>query len=162
MAQLILIVPFVYLMLASIPLILNDIREHRLPNRLTYAAILMAVSSTGFLAISNSEYARLGVATGVSLVTFGLGYLLAKYADVGMGDVKLMTATNHLLAWFSPWLVLFALTLSFSTASLVSVVGLLVGKLEPQTPIAMGPYLLLGFFTFAGYPLVSSSLEALS
>jgi leader peptidase (prepilin peptidase)/N-methyltransferase len=162
MAQLILILPFGYLLMASVPLILSDLREHRLPNRFTYVAILLAFSSTTFLAISNMEYARLMVPTGVSLATLVIGYLMARYADVGMGDVKLLTATNHLLAWFSPWLVLFALTLSFSIASVVGVIGLLSGKLHPKTPIAMGPYLLLGFFIFSGYPVVNSSLEALS
>jgi leader peptidase (prepilin peptidase)/N-methyltransferase len=162
MAELILMVPFGYLLVASVPLIVNDLREHRLPNRFTYVAMLLAFSSTALLAISNMEYARLMIAAGASLATFGLGYLLAKYADVGMGDVKLLTATNHLLAWFSPWLVLFALTVSFSIASVFGVIGLLSGKLHPKTPIAMGPYLLLGFFIFSGYPVVNSSLEALS
>jgi len=46
--------------------------------------------------------------------------------------------------------VLFALTLSFSIASLVSVFGLLAGKLDPKTPVAMGPYLLLGFLASRG------------
>ncbi|NDA12913.1 MAG: hypothetical protein EBZ10_01355, partial [Actinobacteria bacterium] len=92
----------------------------------------------------------------------GIGYLLAKYADVGMGDVKLLSATNLLLAWYSPWLVLFALTLSFTLASLVSAIGMLLGKLTWKTPVAMGPYLLLGFFVFAGYPLLRITAEALS
>jgi len=162
MAELILMVPFGYLLAASIPLIVNDLREHRLPNRFTYFAMLLAFSSTAFLAISKLEFTRLMMAAGASLATFGLGYLLATYADVGMGDVKLLTATNHLLAWFSPWLVLFALTLSFSIASLVSVFGLLAGKLDPKTPVAMGPYLLLGFLASRGIRIVSSSLEALS
>ena len=47
-------------------------------------------------------------------------------------------------------------------ASLVSAIGMLIGKLTWKTPVAMGPYLLLGFFVFAGYPLFRVTAEALS
>jgi len=76
--------------------------------------------------------------------------------------VKLLTATNLLLAWHSPWLVLFALAMSVNLASLVSAIGMLIGKLTWKTPLAMGPYLLLGFFVFAAYPLMKITAEALS
>ena len=154
MAELILLIPVGYLLFASIPLVLTDLREHRLPNRFTYSAIALSFFATGYVAVSDNRYLQLLIALGISLSTFGIGYLLAKYADVGMGDVKLLSATNLLLAWYSPWLVLFALTLSFTLASLVSAIGMLIGKLTWKTPVAMGPYLLLGFFVFAGYPLL--------
>ena len=162
MAELILLIPTGYLLFASIPLIVFDLREHRLPNRFTYSAIALSIFATGFVAVSEDGYLQLLIALAISFSTFGIGYLLAKYADVGMGDVKLMTATNLLLAWHSPWLVLFALTLSFTLASLVSAIGLLIGRLSWKTPLAMGPYLLLGFFVFAGYPLFRVTAEALS
>jgi len=147
-AELILLIPVGYLLFASIPLVLTDLREHRLPNRFTYSAIALSFFATGYVAVSDNRYLQLLIALGISLSTFGIGYLLAKYADVGMGDVKLLSATNLLLAWYSPWLVLFALTLSFTLASLVSAIGMLIGKLTWKTPVAMGPYLLLGFFVF--------------
>ena len=156
------LIPTGYLLFASIPLIVFDLREHRLPNRFTYSAIALSIAATGFVAVSEDRYLKLFLALAISLSTFGIGYLLAKYADVGMGDVKLMTATNLLLAWHSPWLVLLALTLSFTLASLVSAIGLLIGRLSWKTPLAMGPYLLLGFFVFAAYPLVKITAEALS
>ena len=53
-------------------------------------------------------------------------------------------------------------TLSFTLASLVSAIGMLMGKLTWKTPVAMGPYLLLGFFVFAAYPLMKITSEALS
>ena len=162
MAELILLIPTGYLLFASIPLIVFDLREHRLPNRFTYSAIALSIFATGFVAVSDDRYLQLLIALAISLSTFGIGYLLAKYADVGMGDVKLLTATNLLLAWHSPWLVLFALTMSFTLASLVSAIGLLMGRLSWKTPLAIGPYLLLGFFVFAAYPLVKITAEALS
>ena len=161
-AELILLIPTGYLLFASIPLIVSDLREHRLPNRFTYTAIALSIFATGFVAFSANRHLQFLIAIAISLSTFGLGYLLAKYADVGMGDVKLLSATNLLLAWHSPWLVLFALTLSFTLASLVSAIGLLMGRLSWKTPVAMGPYLLLGFFVFAAYPLVRITAAALS
>ena len=162
MAELILLIPTGYLHFASIPLIVFDLREHRLPNHFTYSAIAPSFFATGYVAVSDNRYLQLLIALGISLSTFGIGYLLAKYADVGMGDVKLLTATNLLLAWHSPSLVLFALTMSFTLASLVSAIGLLMGRLSWKTPLAMGPYLLLGFFVFAAYPLMKITAEALS
>ena len=162
MAQLILLIPIGYLLLASVPLVLTDIREHRLPNRFTYPAILLAFAATGFIALSHSAYLELVSAHVSSAATFGIGYLLAKYAGVGMGDVKLITATNHLLAWFSPWLVLFALTASFVLASLVSLFGLLSRKISWQSSVAMGPYVLAGFFMSVGLPAAEVTAAALS
>ena len=162
MTEILLIIPIGYLLLASIPLVLTDIREHRLPNRFTYPAILLAFAGTGFAALSQGAYLELISAHLSSTATFGIGYLLAKYASVGMGDVKLITATNHLLAWFSPWLVLFALTASFVLASLVSSLGLLSRKISWQSPVAMGPYLLAGFFMFVGLPAAEITVVALS
>ena len=162
MAELILLIPTGYLLFASIPLIVSDLREHRLPNRFTYTAIALSIFATGFVAASDDRYQQFFIALAISISTFGIGYLLAKYADVGMGDVKLLTATNLLLAWHSPWLVLFALTMSFTIASLVSAIGLLMGRLSWKKPVAMGPYLLLGFFVFAAYPLMKITSEALS
>ena len=162
MAELILLIPTGYLLFASIPLIVFDLREHRLPNRFTYSAIALSIFATGFVAVSDDRYQQFFIALAISLSTFGIGYLLAKCADVGMGDVKLLTATNLLLAWHSPSLVLFALTMSFTLASLVSAIGLLMGRLSWKTPLAMGPYLLLGFFVFAAYPLMKITSEALS
>ena len=155
-------IPIGYLLLASVPLVVTDIREHRLPNRFTYPAILLAFAGTGFAALSQGAYLELISAHLSSTATFGIGYLLAKYASVGMGDVKLITATNHLLAWFSPWLVLFALTASFVLASLVSLLGLLSRKISWQSPVAMGPNLLAGFFMFVGLPAAEITAVALS
>ncbi len=162
MAELILLIPIGYLLLASVPLVVTDIREHRLPNRFTYPAILLAFAGTGFTALSQGAHLELISAHLSSSATFGIGYLLAKYASFGMGDVKLITATNHLLAWFSPWLVLFALTASFVLASLVSLFGLISRKLSWQTPVAMGPYLLAGFFMSVGLPTAEFTVVALS
>ena len=84
-AELILLIPTGYLLFASIPLIVFDLREHRLPNRFTYSAIALSIFATGFVAASDDRYQQFFIALAISISTFGIGYLLAKYADVGMG-----------------------------------------------------------------------------
>jgi leader peptidase (prepilin peptidase)/N-methyltransferase len=64
---------------------------------------------------------------------------------IGMGDVKLLVATNTVLGWFAPWLILVMLAISFSLASVVSLGLIVLRKANLKTPIAMGPFLLLGF-----------------
>ena len=162
MAELILLVPIGYLAFASIPLIFTDIKEHRLPNRYTYPAITFSLLATAASAAIAPDLQSFFSAMACAGVTFGFGYLLAKFAGVGMGDVKLLTATNHLLGWFSPWLTLIALTLSFTLATLGSAIGMSVGKISWKTHVAMGPYLLASFFLVIAQPLASSFSVALS
>ena len=76
-AELILLIPVGYLLYASIPLIVSDLREHRLPNRFTYTAIALSIFATGFIALSANRHLQFLIAIAISLSTFGLGYLLA-------------------------------------------------------------------------------------
>ena len=129
----------------AVPLSIIDFREHRLPNRFTYPAIFI---SHGFVLISGAlttEWTRLLVALMISAGTWAIGYLLAIFDGIGMGDVKLLTAMNASVAWFSPIAVLVILAIGFSLASLVSLGLIALKKANLKTPIAMGPFLLFGF-----------------
>lgn len=133
------------ILVLAIPLTVIDFREHRLPNRLTYAAIIISTLSVVLAGFLTRSWLDLMVAIGVGLGTAGVGYLMAKFNSIGMGDVKLLVATNLVLAWFSPWLVLGMLAIGFSLASLVSLGLIFARRADLKTPIAMGPFLLLGF-----------------
>lgn len=129
----------------SVPLGVIDFREHRLPNPLTYAAIAVSFGLVLLAGALTSEWLRLLWAVGAGCLTFGIGYLMAKVNGIGMGDVKYLVATNTLLGWFSPWLILPMLAIGFTTAALVSL-GLIVFRgASLKTPVAMGPFLILGF-----------------
>ena len=133
------------ILLLALPLTVTDFREHRLPNRLTYLAISISAATVLVAGLFTGRWFELAVALGLGLVTAGLGYLMVMVNGIGMGDVKLLVATNTVLGWFSPWLILVMLAIGFSLASLVSLVLIVMRKANLKTPIAMGPFLLLGF-----------------
>lgn len=133
------------ILLLAIPLTVIDFREHRLPNRLTYSAITISGFTVVLAGVVTQSWSQLLLSLGVGFVTASLGYLMAKFNGIGMGDVKLLVATNLVLAWFSPWLVLGMLAIGFSLASLVSLGLIFARRADLKTPIAMGPFLLIGF-----------------
>lgn len=133
------------ILLISIPLAITDVREHRLPNRLTYLAISISALLVLLAALSTASWTQLLVALSLGGVTFGIGYLMAKINGIGMGDVKYLVATNIVLGWFSPWLILPMLAIGFTLASIVSLGLILARRANLKTPIAMGPFLILGF-----------------
>lgn len=135
----------VSILLLAVPLTLTDFREHRLPNPLTYLAIAISAGTICVAGLATSMWFEMATSLGLGLVTAGIGYLMVMVNGIGMGDVKLLVATNIVLGWFSPWLVLVMLAIGFSLASLVSLGLIVMRRANLKTPIAMGPFLLLGF-----------------
>lgn len=133
------------ILLLALPLTVTDFREHRLPNRLTYLAIGISAAMVLAAGLFTGRWFELAVALGLGLATAGIGYLMVMVNGIGMGDVKLLVATNIVLGWFAPWLILVMLAIGFSLASLVSLGLIVMRKANLKTPIAMGPFLLLGF-----------------
>ena len=73
------------------------------------------------------------------------------FADLGMGDVKLLIPLNGWLAWHDGWLVLISLALAMLTAN-VFAIAIWIKKKDPKEHIALGPFLLLGFYLAAFMP----------
>ncbi len=151
MEDFIVLVPLALFALFALSLMLTDFREHRLPNRMTlsliavtFACLFLHLASTGKV----QPYVNSIVA---GLMTFGLGYLLVKYFDLGMGDVKLLTSLNALLAWHSPWLILYALAIGFAGASVWAILVWIKTR-NPRARIALGPYLIVGFAAVIAQP----------
>lgn len=133
----------------SVPLAITDIKEHRLPNQLTYLAIAVSASLVVLAAIFTQRWDRLFISLAIGGITLGLGYLMAKVNGIGMGDVKYLVAVNVVLGWLSPWLILPMLAIGFSVASLVSLTLIVLRKANLKTAIPMGPFLALGFLVVA-------------
>lgn len=133
------------ILILSVPLAIIDIREHRLPNKMTLSAIAVSAFTVVTAALSLQAFERLAIALALGGVTFGIGYLMAKLNGIGMGDVKYLVAVNISLGWFSPWLILPMLAIGFTVASLVSLGLIVMRKANLKTPIPMGPFLILGF-----------------
>lgn len=157
------LVPMALIAALAIPLSVIDIREHRLPNRHTYFLIASAIAGTLLASLVGAFWLAFASGIAMGIVTAFVGYLLARFGAIGMGDVKLLIAMHICLGWHSPVLVLFSLSLGLALASAIGLIGLVIGKLNPRTLIPLGPYLLIGFLVVS-YSPVSAVItgEALS
>lgn len=144
MAELVLLIPIAFVVAFAIPLSITDFREHRLPNKYTLTLIAITGLSLAGYGLVSRNYERLAVSLLAMVLTFLAGWLLARFADLGMGDVKLLTALNGWLAWHDGWLVLIALAIGLLAAN-VFAIGIWIKKKDPKEHIALGPFLLLGF-----------------
>ena len=136
----------------AIPLSLTDFREHRLPNKYTLSLIAVTGLSLAGYALATSQYEKLAASFLAMALTFLVGWLLARFADLGMGDVKLMTSLNGWLAWHDGWLILIALAIGLLAAN-VFAIGVWIKKKDPKEHVALGPFLLLGFCLAAISPI---------
>jgi leader peptidase (prepilin peptidase)/N-methyltransferase len=135
----------------TIPLVVYDLRERRLPNKITIPGLIVAAVS---LALT-MEWGKFLVAFGISALLFLSGTLISMRGWIGMGDVKLFTGLSMLLAWFDPALVWQASLWAFGVATFVVLVGFLVKKMTGRSTIALGPYLLSGFWLAISPSLIS-------
>jgi leader peptidase (prepilin peptidase)/N-methyltransferase len=156
------LIPMAYLALLAIPMAVIDIREHRLPNSMTVSTI--ALTAVSLTAIAILEDGWLGAVWGMvaGLVTFLVGFQLAKKDAIGMGDVKLLTSMNALAGYFNPLLPLISLTAGLVLATLVSIITMIFTKLDMKSPIPLGPYLLTGFFAAVSPAAVETTAAAWS
>ena len=134
--------------LATVPLVVIDFRERRLPNKITIPGFLLSLLGL----IMTLEWQRVLTALAISVLIFGLGTLISLRGWIGMGDVKLLTGLSLLLAWFDPALVWQATLWAFGLATLVVLFGYLAKKITARSTIALGPYLLLGFWVVVYKP----------
>ena len=147
------LVPMALIAALAIPLSVTDIREHRLPNRYTYFLIAAAIAGTLFASLLEARWIDFATGTTLGVITAFVGYLLARFGAIGMGDVKLLIAMHICLGWHSPVLVLFSLSLGLALASAIGLIGLVIGQLNPRTLIPLGPFLLIGFLVVSYSPL---------
>jgi leader peptidase (prepilin peptidase)/N-methyltransferase len=136
----------------TIPLMVIDLRERRLPNKITIPGFLISLMGL----VLTFEWTRVITAFSISALLFGIGTLISLRGWIGMGDVKLVTGLSLLLAWFDPALVWQATLWSFGIATLVVLVGFVAKKMTARSSIALGPYLLVGFWVVVIQPAWSS------
>jgi leader peptidase (prepilin peptidase)/N-methyltransferase len=141
-----------YFAATTIPLMVYDLRERRLPNKITLPGVAIALVS---LALT-MQWGRFLIALGISALLFLVGTLISVRGWIGMGDVKLFTGLSLLLAWFDPGLVWQASLWAFGIAAAFVLVGFLARKMTARSTIALGPYLLIGFWVVVTQPAWSS------
>jgi Flp pilus assembly protein protease CpaA len=158
------LIPLLAIVAVSWQLIVADFSEHRLPNKYTVTLIVVTVASLSGYAIATHEYSRLSQTLIAMALTFGIGWLLARYADLGMGDVKLLVTLNGWLAWSDPWLVALSLVVGLLAANIFAV-AVWIKRKDPKEHIALGPFLLLGFYVIAitpGWQIFTAAVSSLA
>lgn len=141
-----------YLAVFSIPLIVIDIRERRLPNKITLPGIAVTLLGLGLA----GDWLRFGIAVGLACLVFLVGTLVSMRGWLGMGDVKLLVSIALMLGWYGPLNLLLGLSGAFLVAGAVVLVKMALKKITASSTIALGPYLLAGFWVAVTQPVWSS------
>jgi leader peptidase (prepilin peptidase)/N-methyltransferase len=134
-----------YILVIAWPLSRIDIREHRLPNRLVLPAFPITLLGQLIAAGISNHWLNLAAGLAAAIIAFCVGLAANRWASLGMGDVKLITAISLSLGWFSFLAPLIAIVFAFFIASLVVLLMIALRKTTFSSSIALGPYLLAGF-----------------
>ena len=123
-----------------------DLREHRLPDVLTAAALAGGAVLLGLAAVATGDwigYGRAWLIAGVMFAAF-LGLAMLRPADLGLGDVKLAGVLGLMLGWLGWGEAVLGAFLGFLFGGLTGVFLLLAGRAGRRTAIPFGPFMLLG------------------
>jgi len=135
-----------YLTLTAWPLAKTDIQHRRLPNKYVLPAFPITFLGQILAGLTAGIWWNMLWAALAMLLTFSVSLAVNRMGFLGMGDVKLMSAMALALGWYSAVLPVLALLISFFIAGLVAILLLAVRKIGLGGSLALGPYLLLGFF----------------
>ncbi len=138
--------------LFTIPLVVIDLRERRLPNKITLPAI--ALTFVGIML--TGDWGRVWVAVICAAALFLLGAGLSFKGWLGMGDVKLLVPIGLTLGWFGWEVLAIGLGLAFFLAGGYVLVRMGLQKITATSTIALGPFLLIGFWAAVIQPAWSS------
>jgi leader peptidase (prepilin peptidase)/N-methyltransferase len=134
--------PLVYLAVATIPLVVIDYKEHRLPNKIVLPFAALAFITAIVVNVATQSWGNLLLAVGLPFAWFIVGIVLNYFDTIGMGDVKFLTALLLAVGVYSPLtaLLIIPLTLLFAILAVVSVI---MRKVPIGTSVPLGPWLIL-------------------
>jgi leader peptidase (prepilin peptidase)/N-methyltransferase len=137
-----------------------DVREHRLPDPLSAAALAGGASLLAAAAAIAGEwgaYGRAWLAAAAMFAAF-LGLALLRPADLGLGDVKLAGVLGLMLGWQGWGMVVVGAFLGFLFGGLTGVGLMLARRAGRRSSIPFGPFMLLGALAALawGRPLVDA------
>ena len=139
-----------------------DLREHRLPDPLTAAALVGGGSLLAVAAAATGAWGAYGRAWLAAMAMFAafLALALLRPADLGLGDVKLAGVLGLVLGWQGWGFVVVGAFLAFLLGGLTGVGLMLVRRAGRRSSIPFGPFMLLGALVAVawGRPLVDAYL----
>lgn len=140
------LVAFLALAAGGVVLTLVDLRTLRLPDIVTGAILLAGLSLLGIEALAVDEIGAYVRALAGSVVLAGYHFALAvlRRGALGFGDVKLAAVIGLHLSWLGWGELIAGAALSFVGAGTTAALMLARGKARLDTPLAFGPWMLLG------------------
>ena len=131
----------------TVPLVVIDAREHRLPNgwNALLAACGIAAHAGAAVGARNVDPVLASLAVGMGGVMGMLLLHLVARGGLGLGDVKLVGALGCVLAQGSA--VFATVCIAFVLAAAWAAVQLLRGRYRTDSRLAFGPFILLGAWT---------------
>ncbi len=143
----------------AVPLVFIDLAVHRLPDRLTYAALAGTLGLLGLAALIGTDPAggaawlrALAAGAGMA-VFFASSALLFGRRGFGLGDAKLALSSVAILGWLGWEAVVFGLMVAFVGAAVVSLALLATGRVRWSAHLPFGPFLILGTFVALALPV---------
>lgn len=122
-----------------------DLREHLLPDWLTYTSLAAAAALLTGAAVATQDWSAYGRAWAgaAACLVFYLLLALLRPADLGLGDVKLAAVLGLLLGWVGWYTVVLGVFLGFLVGGVIGMVLLAAGR-GRRTALPFGPPMLMG------------------
>jgi leader peptidase (prepilin peptidase) / N-methyltransferase len=142
------LVPYLFGVLAGLLLGTVDWLSQRLPDRVVYPGIAIAVVLFGGVALVDDEFAAFGRALAAGAVLFAVYLLMALLpgAAIGGGDLGLAAFAGLFLGWVGWPVVVLGAALPWLLQAVASVVALVRRRAGRATMLAFGPALLAGAY----------------
>jgi leader peptidase (prepilin peptidase)/N-methyltransferase len=136
--------PMLHVLYAGVRVLMAcyDLRRRHIPNVISYQAILFALGAM-WATPRGVPSALLGAAVAAAVMLIPVAVYGANRS--GIGDVKLAIFIGLILGW-SPALF-WAAFVAFVSAAIVSLVGIVAGKLTFKSSLPFGPFMALGALT---------------
>lgn len=138
------LIPVAYLLAVASPLIITDIREHRLPNKYVLPAIPIALVSWLVLAITYNLWATFFVALACASAIGIIGLVANRFGFLGMGDVKLVFSLVLVVAWFN-WNLALLIPVMAMLLVLLSIFYLFITNKRLPQSLPLGPHLIISY-----------------
>ena len=124
-----------------------DIRERRIPNRITYPSIitlLIFMTGVGKFANSGPEYSRALIGLVFTFCLF-LSIHMINSKGIGLGDVKLAALLGLTLAWESFDALIFGIFSIFIVSGIYSMILVVRNPKMISGSIPFAPFMTLGY-----------------
>lgn len=137
---------YCFLFAALVKLTEIDLKELKLPNRITYPLFVLSIPLVAVASISEGGISAFGRSLGGSLAAFTFLFLLALIypRGMGMGDVKLAPSLGLYLGLLGWGEVVLGLFLAFLLGALIGLGLIVTGVKGRKDYVPFGPFLALG------------------